>query len=80
MTASAPKPVVPDWMADALASPDVQIRLKALETWVQQGRRGSVDPLLLALNDTDERVRARALQLIEQDWVAEQAAQPKQSP
>lgn len=72
--------VVPDWMASALQHQDVHVRLKALDTWVKQGRRGAVDPLLLALNDTDERVRARALQLIEQDWMAEQAAQLKQSP
>jgi hypothetical protein len=35
---------------------------------VQQDRTGSVDPLMLALNDPNERVRTRALQLIEQDW------------
>ena len=80
MTASVPKPVVPAWMAKELDSPDVRVRLRALDRWAQQGRRGSVDPLMLALNDADEQVRARALQLIEQDWMAEQAAQPKQSP
>ena len=83
LSATAPPPpekplVVPTWMATALANPDVQVRLQALDTWVRQGRTGSVDPLMLALNDPDERVRARALQLIEQDWVTEQAAQPKQ--
>lgn len=72
--------VVPDWMAKDLASPDVRVRLKALETWAQQGRPGSVDPLMLALNDADERVRTRALQLIEQDWMAEQAAQVNKQP
>ena len=39
---------VPAWMASAQESPDVQGRLRALETWAQQPRTGSVDPLLLA--------------------------------
>lgn len=59
-------------MAKDLASPDVQVRLKAAETWGQQ-RQSRIDPLMLALNDPDERVRARALELLEQDWVYEQA-------
>ncbi|WP_053378804.1 HEAT repeat domain-containing protein [Nitrospira moscoviensis] len=62
-----------DWMAQALASPDVQVRLNALETWAREGERSAVDPLMLALNDPDTRVRERAMQLIEQDWLAEQA-------
>lgn len=60
--------VVPAWMATALASPDVAVRLQALERWVQQGQTGSVDPLMLALTDPDNRVQARALALIEEDW------------
>jgi hypothetical protein len=67
--------VVPDWMAKDLASSDVHVRLDALDRWVQQGRTGAVDPLLLALHDPDERVQARALALIEQDWVRAQAAE-----
>lgn len=73
----APPLVVPAWMATALASPDVAVRLQALDRWGQQGRIGSVDPLMLALNDPDERVRTRALALIEQDWRAEQALTPR---
>jgi len=69
------KLVVPDWIATALNSPDAQVRLQALDRWVQQGRKGSVDPLMLALNDSDERVRMRALQLIEQDWAQAQEAE-----
>ena len=64
----------PDQIATALQSPDVQVRLRALDAWVQQGRTGSVDLLMFAFNDPDERVRTWALQLIEQDWLAEQAA------
>jgi hypothetical protein len=43
-----------------------------LEAWAHGGGRGTVDPLMAAMNDPDERVRDRALQLIEQDWIAEQ--------
>ena len=43
-------------------------RLRALETWAQSAPPGAVDPLILAFEDKDERVRARAMELIEQDW------------
>src|SRR4029453_8927092 len=66
--------VAHDRIATALQSPDWQVRLRALDAWVQQGRTGSFDPLMLAFNDPDERVRKWALQLIEQDWQAELAA------
>lgn len=65
--------VVPDWMAKDLASPDAQVRLKAVDRWAQQAPTGSVDPLIQALEDKDEQVQARALELIVQDWAAEQA-------
>jgi len=67
---------VPTWMAPAPESPDVPVRLRALETWAQQPRIGSVDPLLLALDDPDERVRAAALALLDDDWGRELAAEP----
>ncbi len=60
--------VVPAWMAKELDSPDVGTRLRALETWAQSAPPGAVDPLILAFEDKDERVRARAMELIEQDW------------
>jgi hypothetical protein len=60
--------VVPAWIAKELNSPDVGTRLRALETWAQSAPPGSVDPLILAYEDKDERVRARAMELIEQDW------------
>jgi len=59
--------VVPAWMAKELDSPDVATRLRALETWAQSAPPGAVDPLNLAYEDKDERVRARAMELIEQD-------------
>ncbi|SRR5712692_3207339 len=60
--------VVPEWMDQKLNSPNVRVRLRALETWAQSAPPGAVDPLILAFEDKDERVRARAQQLIEQDW------------
>lgn len=60
--------VVPAWIAKDLDSPDVGTRLRALETWAQSAPPGSIDPLILAYENNDERVRARAMELIEQEW------------
>ena len=63
------KLVVPAWIAKDLASPDVDTRLRALDTWVLTAPVGSIDPLILAFeNNDDARVRVRAMELIEQDW------------
>ena len=59
--------VVPKWMAKELDSPDVGVRLRALETWAQSAPPGAVGPLILALKDKDERVQARAMELLEED-------------
>ncbi len=76
--ADSPEPLlVPTWMAKELDSPDVGTRLRALDTWVQSAPPGSVDPLILAYEDKDERVRARAMELIEQDQ--ERTADAEQS-
>jgi hypothetical protein len=64
-------------MAKELDSPDVATRIRALEMWAQSAPPGSVDPLILAYEDKDERVRARAMELIEQDWA--RAADAEQS-
>ena len=64
-------------MANALDSPDVRVRLKALDRWAQQAPPGAVEPLVLALEDKDERVQARALELIAQDWMHAQAGKPE---
>ena len=58
---------VPAWMAKDLASPDVDIRLRTLDTWVLTAPGGSIDPLILAFENDEERVRARAMELIVQD-------------
>ena len=67
--------VVPEWMAQRLNSPNARVRLKALETWAQSAPPGAVDPLILAFEDKDERVRARAQQLIEQAWARKAEAE-----
>ena len=59
---------VPEWMAKDLESPDIGTRLRALDKWVQTVPRGADDPLILALQNRDERVRSRAMELIEQNW------------
>lgn len=58
----------PEWMQHAMRHPDADVRLKTLDTWVQQGRDQDVGPLFGALEDVDDRVQARALELIVQDW------------
>ncbi|HSL06000.1 MAG TPA: hypothetical protein VK901_20990, partial [Nitrospiraceae bacterium] len=60
--------VVPDAMVQKLTSTSVLVRLRALGAWAKSALLGAVDPLILAFEDMDERVRARAQQLIEQDW------------
>lgn len=75
-TASIPSPksanpmdvlVIPEWIAKDLNSPDVDTRLRALETWAKTTPTGSIDPLSLANGNDDARTLARALELIEQD-------------
>jgi hypothetical protein len=80
--ASSTKPVnpmdaleVPAWFAKDLASPDVDTRLRALETWVLTAPVGSIDPLILAFGNDEERVRARAMELIKQDWARPEAGE-----
>lgn len=67
-TDTLPPLVVPAWIAKELTSPDAGTRIHALETWAQSAPAGAIDPLILAYEDKDERVRARAMELIEQDW------------
>ena len=60
-----------DWMSAALASPDVRVRLWALDHWEQDAPRGSVDPLIAALDDEDEDVQARASEILDRYWTVE---------
>ena len=68
--------VVPAWMAKELDSPDVRVRLRALDRWAQQGPTAPLDPLVVALDDEDDDVRTKAMAIIEQQWAVEQAAKP----
>ena len=65
-TGAVDRLVVPAWLAKELASPDVRVRLRALETWAQSAPPGAVDPLIQALNGKDER-QVRAKELIEEE-------------
>ena len=67
--------VVPELMAQKLNSPNVRVRLRALDAWAREAPPGAVDPFILAFEDKDERVRARAQQFIEQDWARKAEAE-----
>jgi hypothetical protein len=51
-----------------------QDRLNALNILAKQGFMGGDAPLIQALNDPDERVRARAQELMVEDWPVEIAS------
>ena len=59
------------WFAELRESPDVTVRLQALEFWAEQPGNG-IDPLTYALVDEDEQVRARAEELWEQQHTYEE--------
>jgi len=62
--------VLPEWIAKELDSPKVPVRLQALDRWAQQARP-SINPLVVALDDDDEDVRAKAMAIIERQWAVE---------
>jgi hypothetical protein len=70
----APMPehlVLPDWIALALDAPKTRVRLQALDLWAQQGAQAPLDPLIVALDDKDKDVRAKAMAIIERNWAVE---------
>jgi len=69
--------VLPTWIAQALDAPEVSVRLQALDMWAQQGADAPLDPLVAALDDEDDGVRAKAMAMIEQNWALDQEAEPK---
>mgnify|MGYP003385307387 CR=1 FL=1 len=71
------KLVLPIWMAQALDAPDVSIRLRALDRWATLGADASIDPLVVALDDDNDDVRKKAMELIEQHWAVELQAAPE---
>lgn len=64
--------VLPVWMAQALDAPDVSVRLNALDKWAKLGNQASFDPLVAALDDDNDDVRNKAMEIIEQRWTEEQ--------
>jgi len=75
------KPAVPEHltlsplMAQALDAPDASVRRQVLDLWAQQGTEAPLDPLVVALEDEDDDVRTRAMEIIEQHWSIEQHAE-----
>lgn len=69
------KLVLPIWMAQALEAPDVSVRLRALDKWATLGGDAALDPLVVALDDDNEDVRKKAMELIEQRWAVEPQAE-----
>ena len=63
--------VLPELISKKLDSSDVSVRLRALDRWAQQGPTASVDPFVVALDDEDEAVRAKAMVIIEQQLAIE---------
>lgn len=61
-------PSIPDSIAKDFESPYARIRLQALDYWATQGTKAPLDPLLEALEDEDEDVRAKAAKIAEQHW------------
>lgn len=55
-----------------LASPDPNVRLRALDYWNTIDPKISLNHLLESMENMDERVRAEALTIIEQQWAMEQ--------
>jgi hypothetical protein len=66
---------VPVWIAQALDAPEVSVRIQALDTWAQQGSQAPLGPLVVALDDENDDVRTKAMEIIEQQWAIEQAAE-----
>ena len=57
---------MPAWLAEALNDPDPSVRLQAIEVWVREPEE-TLDLLTYALVDSDETVRARAQELLEEE-------------
>jgi hypothetical protein len=55
----------PVWLMEALKDPDPRVRLHAIETWAAKPDK-TLDPVTYALVDTDETIRARAQELLEE--------------
>ena len=70
-------PGIPESIAKNLDSLDARVRLQAMNHWEAQGTTAPLDPLFTALDDEDEVVRAKATEIIERYWAAEQEKEQK---
>lgn len=61
-----------DPLAKELSSPDIHARLRALDRVAQQGITTVPESLIVALEDENEDVRARATAIVERYWKVEQ--------
>ena len=68
---------LPIWIAQALDAPETSVRIQALDMWAQQGAQTPLDPLLVALDDENDEVRIKAMEIIERNWAISQAAEPE---
>jgi hypothetical protein len=66
---------LPIWIAQALDAPETSVRIQALDMWAQQGAQTPLDPLVVALDDENDEVRAKAMEIIERHWAIEQKAE-----
>ena len=65
-------PLIPDSITKDLNSVDANVRLQAMNHWGSKGTTVPLDPLFEALDDEDPAVRAKAIEIIEWYWAAEQ--------
>jgi hypothetical protein len=66
---------LPVWIAQALDAPETSVRIQALDMWAQQGAQTPLDPLVVALDDENDEVRAKAMEIIERQWAIEQGTE-----
>lgn len=73
-----PPPPIPETVATDLSSPDARTRYHALDYWESKGTKAPVDPLFEALEDEDDRVRAKATAIVNKYWAEEQERERKE--
>ncbi|MEI8014037.1 MAG: HEAT repeat domain-containing protein [Nitrospira sp.] len=66
---------LPVWIAQALDAPETSVRIQALDMWAQQGAQAPLDPLVVALDDENDEVRIKAMEIIERNWAIDQKAE-----
>ena len=65
-------PLIPDSITKDLNSPDARVRLRAMSHWGSKETSAPLDPLFEAMDDEDPAVQAKAIEIIERYWAAEQ--------